>query len=95
MLKRISRVLDGEINSAHHQSVEKIAAVFTPTATSPDGIIEAFEWGDASLGGKPFLLAVQWHPERMSYDSPFSLPIAQHFLFEAASYYNLFQRSIA
>jgi len=95
VLKRITKTLDGEINSAHHQAIERIAPVFTAVATAPDGIIEAIEWGDATLGGKPFLLAVQWHPERMSYDSPFSLPIAEHFLFECSAYYNLFQRSLA
>jgi gamma-glutamyl-gamma-aminobutyrate hydrolase PuuD len=53
---------------------------------SADGIIEAFEWGDATLGGKPFLLAVQWHPERLEHTNPFSLAIAQHFIHEAEAY---------
>lgn len=90
LIKRICRSLDGEINSAHHQSVERLATIFTPSATSPDGVIEAFEWGDAAMGGKPFLLAVQWHPERMDYGNPFSLPIAQHFVSEVAAYSQLF-----
>lgn len=86
LIKRISRVLDGEINSAHHQSVDRLARAFAPAATADDGTVEAFEWGDASSGGKHFLLGVQWHPERMNYDSPFSLPIAHHFVQEAAAY---------
>ena len=65
ILKRIAGTMDGTVNSAHHQGVEKIAQLFTPSALAPDGAIEAMEWGDAALGGKPFLLAVQWHPERM------------------------------
>jgi putative glutamine amidotransferase len=77
---------DGTINSAHHQCVDQLADVFTPSAYSTDGIIEALEWGDASLGGKPFLYAVQWHPERLPYENPMSLPIAQHFLLEADAY---------
>jgi putative glutamine amidotransferase len=49
-----------EVNSFHHQAVEKLAACFRATAFSPDGLIEALE-----LPGYPFGLAVQWHPECM------------------------------
>ncbi len=86
IMRHFIGVYDGEINSAHHQCVDQLADVFTASAYSPDGIIEALEWGDASLGGKPFLYAVQWHPERLQYDNPMSKPIAQHFLLEADAY---------
>jgi len=86
ILKRITGTMEGTINSAHHQGVERIAQLFTPAALAPDGAIEAMEWGDAALGGKPFMLAVQWHPERLDPENPFSLPIAVHFLNEAAAY---------
>lgn len=92
IIRRIAGVLDANVNSAHHQSVEKLAAVFTPSALSSDGVVEAFEWGDATMGGKPFLLAVQWHPERMEYDEPLSLNIAKHFLHEADAYSVLIRR---
>jgi gamma-glutamyl-gamma-aminobutyrate hydrolase PuuD len=62
------------------------------SASAPDGVIEAFEWADGTLGGKPFLLAVQWHPERMEYDNPLSLPIAQAFVGEVAAYEFLIRR---
>jgi putative glutamine amidotransferase len=90
LIRRITRATEGPINSAHHQAVDQLANMFTASATSDDGLIEALEWGDAALGGKPFLLAVQWHPERMDWDSPFSLPIARHFVQEAAAYHLLF-----
>ena len=86
IMRHFIGVFDGQINSAHHQCVEHLADVFTASAYSPDGIIEALEWGDASLGGKPFLYAVQWHPERLPYENPMSLPIAQHFLLEVDAY---------
>jgi putative glutamine amidotransferase len=86
ILRRICRTMDGSVNSAHHQGVEHLAPLFTPSVVSADGIIEAFEWGDATLGGKPFLLAVQWHPERLEHTNPFSLAIAQHFIHEAEAY---------
>jgi len=86
IMRHFYRAYEGQVNSAHHQCVEHLADVFTVSAYAPDGIIEALEWGDASLGGKPFLYAVQWHPERLLFDNPMSLPIAQHFLLEADAY---------
>lgn len=86
LIRRICRDTEGEVNSAHHQAIEHIANMFAPAACAPDGIVEAIEWGDTTLGGKPFMLAVQWHPERLPWESAFSLPIARHLLFEASSY---------
>ncbi|MGI5883669.1 MAG: gamma-glutamyl-gamma-aminobutyrate hydrolase family protein [Candidatus Spyradocola sp.] len=46
------------VNSTHHQAVETLAPCFTLAATSPDGVIEAYEAGEN-------VLATQWHPERL------------------------------
>jgi putative glutamine amidotransferase len=72
------------VNSAHHQAVSNLPDVLIASSRAPDGIIESIEWSDPT--GKPFFLGVQWHPERMEYDSPCSYAIAQHFLMEAESY---------
>jgi putative glutamine amidotransferase len=40
--------------------VHRLAEGFLAAAYSPDGLIEAWEIPDA-----PFLVGVQWHPERM------------------------------
>jgi putative glutamine amidotransferase len=48
------------VNTEHHQAVHRLADGFLPTAHSPDGLVEAWEVPDA-----PFLMGVQWHPERM------------------------------
>lgn len=51
------------VNSAHHQSVENVAPALRVNSRSDDDIVEGLEWQDKK--NKPFLLCVQWHPERM------------------------------
>jgi len=69
----------GEINSAHHQSADKIGQGLTGNAASEDGVVEGLE--RVQQDGKPFLLLVQWHPERMSnLESNFSRNIKNKFL---------------
>ena len=46
------------VNSLHHQAVRDLSPELVPAAVSPDGLIEA-----ATIPGKRFVLAVQWHPE--------------------------------
>lgn len=77
-----SHVLEAGVNSAHHQCIDRLAPTFKPSGHSSDGIIEAVEWSDEVRTTKPFLFAVQWHPERLSYDNPMSLSIAKRFLRE-------------
>ena len=50
------RTLD--VNSRHHQSVDRVAPDFVVSATAPDGVVEAIEKPGAS-----FCVGVQWHPE--------------------------------
>ena len=47
------------VNSSHHQGIKKLGSGLTPVAFSDDGLIEA-----VLMEGHPFLIAVQWHPER-------------------------------
>lgn len=71
----------GEVNSAHHQAANDVGSNLKASAFSPDGVIEALEWVDPA--GKPFLLLVQWHPERMKhFENRCSKSILQKFLFE-------------
>jgi putative glutamine amidotransferase len=54
------------VNSAHHQAVGDLAAPLQVTAFSRDGVVEAMELAAEAKELLPFLLAVQFHPERMA-----------------------------
>ncbi len=60
-LESVAGVDSAEVNSFHHQGADKVGNGLRVSARSEDGVIEAMEWTE----GKPFLLLVQWHPERM------------------------------
>lgn len=69
----------GEVNSAHHQSVDMPGFGLVVNALSSDGIIEGMERIEPH--GKSFLMMVQWHPERMdNQESIFSKNVKQNFL---------------
>lgn len=63
LLSQVAGVKRSVVNSAHHQSIDLIGKGLVINCTSDDGIIEGLEWADKA--GKPFFMAVQWHPERM------------------------------
>jgi len=48
-----------EVVSLHHQAIRTVGTGLVITAHSPDGVVEAIEDPD-----HPFLIGVQWHPER-------------------------------
>ena len=50
-----------QVNSFHHQAVDRLAPGLVATGWSDDGVIEAAE----GPGDGPWLLTVQWHPEEM------------------------------
>ncbi|HWQ93539.1 MAG TPA: gamma-glutamyl-gamma-aminobutyrate hydrolase family protein [Clostridia bacterium] len=53
------------VNSTHHQAVDRVAPLLQVVATSPDGVIEGLELKRLAGRYLPFLLAVQFHPERL------------------------------
>ena len=65
-LAAILGVLELEINSAHHQAVERVGQGLKVTARSTRGVIEALEGTDPDR----FLVMTQWHPERMAVAPP-------------------------
>lgn len=70
-----------DVNSLHHQSVERAAPGALITATAPDGVIEALEVPD-----KRFMLSVQWHPEDLFDHDDGMMRLFQSFVDAAADY---------
>ena len=65
LLARITGRQKLGVNSSHHQAVLDPAEPLTAVARTRDGIVEAMEWKPAARG-MPFLLSVQFHPERLT-----------------------------
>ena len=63
LLKKITGLSKGDVNSTHHQAVEDPGDSLIVSARSDDGVIEALERKEKHESG--FLLLIQWHPERM------------------------------
>lgn len=68
LLFSITNELQGTVNSAHHQAVNKVSPMLRVTALSEDHVAEAAEFKEAE--GKPWMLLVQWHPERLRHTHP-------------------------
>lgn len=78
LMKEIVGCTSGSINGAHHQGIGRLSDELVATATSPEGVIEAVEWKEKE--GEAWMLAVQWHPERMKADAVCSKNIRDKFL---------------
>ena len=66
LLARMTRARRLGVNSTHHQAVERVAGPLQVTARSDDGVIEAMELKPGAKKLLPFLLSVQFHPERLA-----------------------------
>lgn len=86
LLNEITGVFKEQVNTNHHQAVNVPAPAFVITARSNDGIAEALEWKEPN--DKPFLIAVQWHPERLPLQSKMSFPIGSRFIQEVIKFGN-------
>lgn len=80
-LLEISGERRGIVNSNHHQGINRLGDGLLALARTEDGLIESIEYLDSE--SMPFFLGVQWHPERMDFQNPFSLSIAERFINEA------------
>ncbi len=61
---RLHSILDKDkikVNSSHHQAVRDVGQTLIVSASCDDGVVEAIE-----VSGEPFVLGVQWHPEKIA-----------------------------
>ena len=84
LLGKISGADGGRVTTNHHQALDRVAEPLRVFAVADDGIIEAVGYGDTL---QPFLLAVQWHPERMDTLNPLSMPLVRRFVEEAVKFH--------
>ena len=72
----------GAVNSAHHQALDPstVSPCWRISAVDDTGLIEGIEWKEEK--NHPFLIGVQWHPERMlnKEQNPLSQAIKEHLL---------------
>lgn len=54
-----------EVNSMHHQAIDRLGTGLLASAHSPDGLVEAIE-----TPGDAWVLGVQWHPEMFEETDP-------------------------
>ena len=82
LLKGMVGAGKGLVNSAHHQAIGEVGDGLRVNCRAEDGTIEGIEWSEPA--GRSFLLAVQWHPERMYVngvgDVPFQRAIRDEFV---------------
>lgn len=83
LLSRSAEATMMEGKSYHHQAVARIGQGLRVVATSEDGTIEAVEATD-----RPWLIGVQWHPER-TLDDPATRRLFERFIRAAAEHRNL------
>ena len=86
LLYKICKIDSGIVNSNHHQGIYLLSDKLKVVARTNDLLPEAIEWKNPK--GKSFLMAVQWHPERLEKENVLSFPIALKFIEEVKKYNN-------
>jgi putative glutamine amidotransferase len=77
-LQKLAGATHVQINSSHHQSIERPGEKLRVTARGTDGIIEGVELQSPD----DWVVGVQWHPERMP-DDPFAQKLFADFVHAA------------
>ena len=66
LIAKISGTRKLGVNSSHHQAVMQPAEPLIATGRSSDGIVEVMELKTEAKNLLPFMLSVQFHPERLA-----------------------------
>lgn len=78
LLRELLGLPEMTVNTYHHQAVNRLAAGFVVSARTGDGLVEAME-----RPGGPFMVGVQFHPEKMRKDNPQINRLFERFVQEA------------
>lgn len=68
-----------EVNSMHHQGIDRVGDGLKPVALAEDGLVEALE-----APGLPYVVGVQWHPEELATTDQHSGTLFHDFVLAAA-----------
>ena len=79
VLNKISGKQTLGLNSSHHQAVGRLGELLRVTGFSPDGIVEGLELAETAAGWLPWLVAVQFHPERLFEEHDVFLELFRNF----------------
>jgi putative glutamine amidotransferase len=58
------------VNSTHHQAVDRPAEILAVSGQSSDGVIECLQLQSEARSLLPFMISVQFHPERLAERHP-------------------------
>jgi putative glutamine amidotransferase len=78
---RIAGATEIEVNSFHHQAIDRLGSSLRPVGWAPDGVIETVEDPTAR-----FVVGVQWHAESLSESQPVQADLLAAFVGEAADW---------
>ncbi len=74
------------VNSSHHQAIDILADSLKVTAVADDGVIEAIELSDGERSRLPYMIGVQYHPERLLETEPIHFELFRSFTAASALY---------
>jgi putative glutamine amidotransferase len=80
----ITGISSGVVNSYHHQAAERTAPGMRAVAFTANGVTEVIEREDPSR--QPFLMGVQFHPERLVQNPSLAEKLAVYFVKQAMDY---------
>lgn len=80
-LHEVAKKRNWTVNSDHHQGVDRVGRGLIATAHAPDGVVECIE-----STKHPFVMGVQWHPERIYTTNPEQLKLFKRLIKEAKSF---------
>jgi putative glutamine amidotransferase len=80
-LERLMGEAEFQVNSMHHQGIERLGRGLVASAVAPDGVIEGVETRDDY-----FLVGVQWHPEVLIENDPKTRRLFEEFIAAASDF---------